>query len=131
MNKRAIRCLAFALTLSLIVGFTVKACSSPELAETTGEKSEWSTLQAIEFAERDKPLREPVLRKLDEEEILGVPGASGQNTWIMLRPESPPFYKQMPEGQYDLPAVFVDKLEQEHRVSYTVGAVLRSHVRKK
>jgi hypothetical protein len=96
-----------------------------------GEKSEWSTLQVIELQSRDKPLSEPVVRKVVDREVLGVTGASGENIWILLRPESPPFYKQMPEGQYDLPAALVEKLNREHRLSYTVGVVLRSHVRPK
>jgi hypothetical protein len=131
MNRRSILCIVLALSLSAVVGFTVKACSSPELVETLGEKSEWSTLQVIELQSRDKPLSEPVVRKVVDREVLGVTGASGENIWILLRPESPPFYKQMPEGQYDLPAALVEKLNREHRLSYTVGVVLRSHVRPK
>jgi hypothetical protein len=129
MNRRSIRCLVTALALSMAVGFVVKSCSSPELVETFGEKSEWSTLQAIEFQTRNKPLSEPVVRLVSEREVLGVKGASGANIWILLRTESPPFYKQMPEGQYDLPVSLVEKLQHEGRLSYTVGAVLRSHVR--
>jgi hypothetical protein len=97
MNRRSIRCLVTALALSMAVGFVVKSCSSPEVVETFGEKSEWSTLQAIEFQTRNKPLSEPVVRLVSEREVLGVKGASGANIWILLRTESPPFYKQMPE----------------------------------
>jgi hypothetical protein len=111
------------------MGFVVKACSSPELVETFGEKSEWSSLQAIELQSRSDPLSEPVVRRVLDREVLGVKGTSGANIWILLRTESPPFYKQMPGGQYDLPVALVEKLEHERRLSYTVGAVLRSHVR--
>jgi hypothetical protein len=131
MNPSAIRCVAVGLSLSVAVGFVVKGCSSPELVETFGEKSEWSTLQTIEFHARDQPLGEPVVRKVSDREVLGVRAASGKNIWILLRTESPPFYKQMPEGQYDLPVALVEKLDHEHRLSYTVGIVLRSHVRSK
>ena len=131
MNRGSIRCAAVALALSVVVGFVVKSCSSPELVETFGEKSEWSTLQAIEFQTRDNLLNEPVVRLVSEREVLGVRGASGRNIWILLRTESPPFYKQLPEEQYDLPVTLVEKLHREHRLSYTVDAVLRSHVRQK
>jgi hypothetical protein len=131
MNRNSIRCAAVALALSVAVGFTVKSCSSPELVETSGEKSEWSTLQAIEFQTRDNLLNEPVVRLVSKREVLGVRGASGRNIWILLRTESPPFYKQMPEGQYDLPVTLVEKLQREHRLSYTVDAVLQSHLRQK
>jgi hypothetical protein len=131
MNLNAIRCLALALTLSLGVGFIVRACCSPELVETPGEKSEWSTLQSIELQTRETSLSEPVVRKVFDHHVLGVQGTSGKNIWILLRTESPPFYKQLPDGQYDLPADLVEKLDRQHRLSYTVGAVLRSHVRQK
>jgi hypothetical protein len=130
MNRHSIRCAALALSLSVAVGFTVKACSSPELVESFGEKSEWSTLQGIESQSREESLREPVVRSVGDREVLGVRGTSGRNIWILLRTESPPFYKQMPDGQYDLPSALVEKLAHEQRLSYTVGIVLRSHVRR-
>ena len=131
MNRSSIRCVATGVFLAVAVGFTVKACSSPELVETFGEKSEWSTLQAIEFETRNELLSEPVVRNVHDREVLGIKGASEENIWVLLRTESPPYYKQMPNGQYDLPVALVDKLEREHRLSYTVGVVLRSHVRTK
>jgi hypothetical protein len=129
MLRASISCTALALSLSLAVGFAVKACSSPELVETPGEKSEWSTLQAIEFQMRDTPLSQPVIRQVLDREVLGIKGASGGNVWILLRTESPPYYKQIPEGQYDVPAALVKKLDRERKLSYTVGVVLRSHVK--
>jgi len=131
MKQSSFRCGVVALSLSLAVGFTVKACSSPDLIETFGEKSEWSTLQGIEHQTRQTLLSEPVVRKIFDHEVLGVKGTSGTNIWILLRTESPPFYKQIPDGQYDVPLDLVEKLDHEDRLSYTVGAVLRSHVRQK
>jgi hypothetical protein len=131
MNLSSVRCIAVALSISVAVGFVVKACSSPELVETFGEKSEWSTLQAVEFENRKAALSAPLVRSMHDREVLGVKGESGENIWILLRTESPPFYKQMPNGQYDLPASLVDQLENERRLSYTVKVALRSHVRKK
>jgi|SRR5476649_1877314 len=130
MNRSSIRCVVLALSLSVAVGFTVKTCSSPELIETFGEKSEWSVLQSIESQTRETPLTGPVVRKIFDHEVLGVNGTSGENIWILLRTESPPFYKQIPDGQYNLPSDLVEKLEHEHRLSYTVGTVLRSQVHK-
>ena len=129
MHRASIRSPVLAILLSVAVAITVKACSSPERTETFGEKNEWSTLQSIEFQERAAALGEPVVRTVHDREVLGVRGASGRNVWILLRTESPPFYKQMPAGQYDLPIALVDKLEREGRLSYTVGVVKRSHVR--
>ena len=80
---------------------------------------------------RNELLSKPVVRVFFEREVLGVKGASGQNIWILLRTESPPFFKQMPKGQYDLPVALVEKLQHERRLSYTVGEVLHSHVLQK
>jgi hypothetical protein len=113
MNFRSVRCMVMALFISVAVGFVVKACSSPERIETFGEKSEWSTLQAIESGTRNTALNAPVVRSMHDREVLGVRGESGKNIWILLRTESPPFYKQMPSGQYDLPVSLVDQLEKE------------------
>ena len=129
MDRPSLRWAAAALSLSIATGLVVKACSDPELAESTCEKQEWATLHAIEFDHRERPLGEAVVRTVRDHEVLGLRGASGGNVWIMLKPASPPFYKQMPEGQYDVPAVLVERLGREHRLSYTVDAVLRSHVR--
>ena len=120
-----------AVSISVGVGFVVRACSSPELVETFGEKSEWATLQAIESDARDAPLNAPVVRTMHDREVLGIKGESGENIWVLLRTESPPYYKQMPAGQYNVPDSLVDRLEKDRRLSYTVEAVLRSHVRKK
>src|SRR4051812_48905948 len=127
MSRSGIRCISVALFLSVAAGFIVRSCSSPELVETFGEKHEWSILQTIELQAREQPLGEPVVRKVLDREVLGVRSASGKNIWILLRTESPPFYKQMPTGQYDLPGALVEKLAHEHRLSYTVGVVLSSH----
>lgn len=129
MNRRSIYCVAVTLSVSVAVGYAVKRCSSPELVETSGEKSEWSSLQAVEFDNRDIPLHAPVIRSIHDREVLGVRGQSGKNIWILLRTESPPYYKQMPTGQYDLPGTLIDQLEKERGLSYTVKTVLRSHVR--
>lgn len=131
MNLSSIRCVFVALSISVAVGLVVRACSSPELIETFGEKSEWSTLQSVEFETRNTALIAPVVRRVHDREVLGVKGESGENIWVLFRTESPPFYKQMPSGQYDLPVALVDQLEKERRLSYTVAVVLRSHVRKK
>ena len=117
----------------MAVGVVVRACSysDPEAIETLESKSEWSSLQVATVRSKNDPLIEPVVHQIGDLEVLGVKGAAGENIWILLRAASPPFYKQLPDGQYDLPVALVEKLEKEGRVSYTVGTVLRSHVRLK
>jgi hypothetical protein len=72
-------------------------------------------------------MNEPSLRTVHGREVLGLRGLDGQNIWILLKPEAPPYYKQMPSGNYELPKQFVDRLKDDHRLSYTVEHVLASH----
>ena len=106
------------------------ACSrfDPDARETPGEKTEWSVLQSVEYKNRGTPVGEPVFQVVNEYEVLGVRGLRGENIWLLLRPTAPPFYKQMPQGNYALPKELVDRLVREHRLSYTVEQVLASHV---
>ncbi|MED5622482.1 hypothetical protein [Ideonella sp. BN130291] len=114
---------AFFATATLLL-----ACSDPDARETPGEKAEWSVLQGVEYQHRASPLGEPVVLGVGEREVLGVRGLDGQNIWVLLKPSAPPFYKQMPQGNYTLPADLVDQLIRQRRVSYTVEQVLASHI---
>jgi hypothetical protein len=129
MNRTMLRCAAFAAAICAATGFLVNACSSPDLVETFGEKAEWSVLQSIEFQEREHILPEPSIRTVGSSEVLGVRGQAGRNVWLLLKVHSPPYYKQIPEGNYEVSASLLSQLEKERRVSYTVSHVLRSHVR--
>lgn len=131
MSRPFLRCGSFAVLLSIAAGFLVHACDNPDLVETFGEKAEWSVLQGIEFQEREHPLAEPIIRTVGESEVLGVRGVAGNNIWVLLKVKSPPFYKQLPEGNYEIPGTLIKQLQQERRASYTVIHVLHSHVRQK
>lgn len=122
------RPLALVLALAVAAGFAFRACSVPWLAEASDDKQEWAALQAIELDTREHSLSEPVLRRVQDREVLGVRGSSGNNIWILLKPEAPPWYKQLPEGQYELPLSLVERLRREDRLSPVVETVLRSHV---
>ena len=128
MKRSVVACSATALTLSVATGLVVRACSSPDLIETPGEKAEWSILQAIEFQERGNPLSQPTFRLVGSSEVLGLRDMSGKNTWLLLRVQSPPYFKQMPAANFQVPKALVDQMAKESRASYTVVQVLRSHV---
>jgi hypothetical protein len=120
-------------TAFLLLGAVVAAlvaCSAQDLdaRETPGEKREWSVLQTIELKSRGVSIREPVLQTVGEHEVLGVRGLKGENLWILLKPGYPPFYKQLPSGNYEIPKELVSRLAREGRVSYTVENVLETHV---
>jgi hypothetical protein len=128
MNRTFFSCAGIAIVLSGLTGTAVRYYSNPNAIETFGEKTEWSLLQAVEFQERDKPLREPTIRLIHGSEVLGLRAMDGRNVWILLSVQSPPYYKQMPSINYEVSAEFVDDLVKKRHLSYTVAQVLRSHV---
>lgn len=107
---------------------SLSGCSNPEARETPGEKAEWSVLQTIEFENRATPIGEPVLSVVSGHEVLGVRSIKGENVWVLLKPAAPPFYKQVPQGNYEVSKELFERLKGEHRLSYTVEQVLASHV---
>jgi len=107
------------------------ACSDQNTRESFGEKREWSILQGIEQRNRDMLVNVPVFKTEERYEILGVRGFNNKNIWILLNPSSPPYYKQLPAGNYEIQKTIVDELVKSHRLSYTVEQVLSSHLRDK
>ncbi len=109
------------------------ACSpfDPDARETSTEKTEWSVLQYVEYKNRKIPVSEPVLQVVAEHEVLGVRGLRGENIWVLLKPKAPPFYKQMPQGNYEISKELIERLVRERRLSYTVEQVLTSHIGEK
>ena len=60
--------------------------------------------------------------------LLTVASADGKSRiCVMLWPKSPPFYKQMPSGNFEISYDLWLRLLREHKVSFTVVHALRSH----
>jgi hypothetical protein len=93
-------------------------------------KGEWGALQSIEYDNRSKSLVKPVIVAQNGVNFLGIPNSntSGPQIWILLRSDSPPFYKQMPEGSYSLSKEDYQKVQSSGLASSTVLAVLSSHI---
>jgi hypothetical protein len=127
MIRSSLRIELLKILLFAVIVPCLGACSDPDARETPGEKIEWSVLQSVEYKNRPSPTTEPVVLVVNEYEVLGVQGLRGENIWLLLKPKAPPFYKQMPKGNYEVPKELVDRLVREHRVSYTVEQVLASH----
>jgi hypothetical protein len=113
----------------LLSAFAIVSCgySDPNTRETTTEKTEWSILQIAETASKSRPIKEYELQIINGYEVLGIHGYQSKNIWILLNPSAPPFYKQIPDGNYYIPANVVVKLIHERQVGYTVESVLASH----
>jgi len=97
---------------------------SPELAS----KPEWSVLQSIEQEYRNKKFTEPEILTVRGYEVLGVQGKNGQRIWILLKPQASPFYKQMPQGSFEISHELLDEIRTSGSASETVIECLASHI---
>ena len=98
--------------------------------EGGSDKREWSILQGHEFNSRATPIRKIEFIKSYDYNLVCVPSEkSGKRIWIMMDAKSPPFYKQMPDGNYSLTREELSEIEKKTNPPSTVVEVLRSHIR--
>jgi hypothetical protein len=126
-----------ANSLGLLLGILIPlaACSSPE---SPGSKAEYAVLQGAEFTYRDQPISGPEIRTVQGYELLSLPATRLQSlpvksgrTWIMLKAEHDPYWKQIPQTDaFSVPKSLLDKLISDGRVSPAVERALRSHASK-
>jgi hypothetical protein len=116
--------------LLLVPSLLLCACSPcSDSEESSGSKSEYSVLQGIEYASRDKVVINPAFASRGRYVLLVVPNERKDgNIWIMLRPEHPPFYKQMPRGSYKISPEILGIVVNRRLASTTVRESLASHV---
>jgi hypothetical protein len=96
--------------------------------ERGSDKREWSILQSLEEAHRGDVIAGPEVRRAEEYMIICVPDqASGTRIWIMADPKSPPFYKQMPSGNYFLTKEQIAEITRQANPTTTVLEALNSH----
>jgi len=122
LNARWISIVAILLSLS--------ACTdNGDRRESAGDKREWSILQGIEFGSRGNIPLMPELRVVEGYELLSVPSIDGSTRiWMMLWRKSPPYYKQLPDGNFTVPSSLLNDLLRGQKLSSTVEQALRSHV---
>ena len=107
----------------------VAACANGDGSDSVGDKFEWSILKGAEIQGHGKIPASPEFTTSQGYELMAVPSLDGKaRIWVMLWPESPPFYKQMPAGNFSISREFWLKLQADHKVSSTVSSALRSHV---
>ena len=112
------------LTWASFLLLALAACDGPESPQA---KQEWSVLQGVEYENRSKPLHEPVVLEWQGFQVLGAPSRSSNgNVWVLLRSKAESYYKQMPAHvEYKVPALLIERLEREGRVSEQVAQGLR------
>lgn len=119
-----------AVLLSVAIMMPVfSGCSDGNGRDPPGDKKEWAILQSQEVQHRGQVPRAPEVSTVDGYTLVSVSSSdTSQRIWIMLWPKSPPFYKQMPQGDFEIPqALLLDWLGQK-KISSTAYEALRSHV---
>jgi hypothetical protein len=116
---------AIALAPALLL---IGCCPPVDGRESPGDKREWSVLQGLEYKTREDRADDMQFRTVEEFEVVGIPRSGAPPIWVMLNPSHPPFYKQMPEGNYTLSANDIQAIVSGHRVTSTVEEVFRSHL---
>jgi hypothetical protein len=99
-------------------------CSDPE---SPAAKHEWSVLESVDIRNRAKPIGEMEIVQEEGYHFLCV-GANGSWLSIMLDPKRPPYYKQMPKGDYKLTAAQLQVIKDSRFATPTVLECLLSHV---
>ena len=126
MKRPLLIALAVAAFLVICGGLIYRGIfSNEELAS----KPEWSIVQAVSSQDRDKPGNRIEVVKIDEYFVVGIPvHDTRREIWIMLNPRNPPYYKQIPKGDYTLSKEDLKTILASGAVISTVANCLESHV---
>lgn len=118
----------FTLSVFAII---LSGCGRPgDGREGGSDKREWSILQNLSFEYRDEIIERPEVRQVAEYMIICVPHhENGTRIWIMADPKSPPFYKQMPTGNYWLTKEQIEDIRKQANPITTVLEALESHTK--
>ncbi len=108
--------------------FCVRGLCAVDGRESSGDKREWSILQALEGAHRAQPVAGVEFVERHGYHVACVSGDGAQRVWIMLAPRNPPFYKQLPQAQYSLSREQFDQITATRYTTSTVEEALASHV---
>jgi hypothetical protein len=99
--------------------------------EGGSDKTEWSLLQSME-ARAGSPVHDIEFIETNGYHIVCAPRDGDQaRVWIMMDPKSPPFYKQLPSGNYWLTDDQIENIRKRTNPISTVLQALESHKRAK
>jgi hypothetical protein len=119
--------LVLALFAIPVAWFYGRSSSTGDGRESFSDKHEWSIMQTILARNEDSQVKD--LEFLDEGDyyIVGIPNAAGKTTWVMLNPQSAPYYKQF-GSDYSLTPVQLAQITATRHTISTVQECLASHV---
>jgi hypothetical protein len=115
--------------LTFIVGaigyVTWQAFTSEELRS----KPEWSVVQMVEWKHRGETNNAIEFVTVDKYSLVGITAHDPkEKIWIMLNAKNPPYYKQIPAGNYTLSKEEFKTIIASNIISSTVANCLESHV---
>jgi hypothetical protein len=127
------RSLATILLLTLaLLAVSAWACylsisATGDGRESFRDKHEWAILQSIEAINRGTAIPSIEFRQSEGCRVVCLPALNGERIWIMLNPQSAPYYKQLPPGNYALSKAQFAQIAAQRPIS-TVEECLSSHV---
>ena len=118
---------ALALLAIPIAWLYGRSSSTGDGRESFTDKHEWSIMQVILARNENRILRD--LEFIDEGNyhIVGIPDAAGHAVWVMLNPQSAPYYKQF-GGDYSLSRAQLERITATRHTISTVQECLDSHL---
>ena len=130
MKKAILINLVVGTAILLVAIFFIWRFARPFFfSEELLSKREWSVVQSVEWARRDKPAGKLEIVQKEEFFLAGIPTQGGKKeTWVMLNPRNPPYYKQLPEGNYSLSKKDMEQILATGAVVSTVENCLESHL---
>jgi len=120
--------------LGIVTGAVLAACGWQIFhrvfgGEELASKAEWSALQITEHEHRDSTTKRIEMAKTAGHQLVAIPApGTGKKIWIMLNPRNPPYYKQLPQGDFSLSREQLNQILASREVSSTVEGCLRSHL---
>jgi len=108
----------------------LQGCGNPsDGRESFGDKREWSILQGLEFESRENSVSKFEIIGVVGYSVLSIPRKDSVGSiFILLNPESAPFYKQMPNVPYVLSKAHFAEIKNSGKATSTVIEALKSHV---
>ncbi|MGB8169070.1 MAG: hypothetical protein WCF18_16355 [Chthoniobacteraceae bacterium] len=121
--------LTIALFVIVVGSWYLRTMCSGDGRESSGDKHEWSILQSLQ-AGHPEAISDIQFTQHEDYRIISLPSVTGERLWIMLNPQSPPYYKQMPARDYDLSEEQYWHIVRTWQPISTVDECLSSHVRR-
>ncbi len=95
-------------------------------------KDEYGILQVVEYSYRNVVLTNMVFIVKDTSHLVGfVPPNRTNNFWVLLNPESPPYFKHMPNEEFNISLNQYDVLMKKPMISPEVRDALSLRILKK